>query len=90
MFDLLVKDAKIFDGSGASPVHGELAVNDGRIAAIGSYRSTSSRAKAIGPMPAKSKVGALHSINSTDRIPETRREWSNHAFSLFMNYRSTP
>ncbi|MBV8189862.1 MAG: amidohydrolase family protein, partial [Alphaproteobacteria bacterium] len=35
MFDLLVKDAEIIDGSGGAPVRGELAVKDGRIAGIG-------------------------------------------------------
>jgi N-acyl-D-amino-acid deacylase len=35
MFDLVIKDAEIFDGSGASPVHGELGVTNGRIAGIG-------------------------------------------------------
>jgi N-acyl-D-aspartate/D-glutamate deacylase len=35
MFDLVIKDAEIFDGSGAAPVRGELGVSDGRIAAIG-------------------------------------------------------
>src|SRR5499427_2192485 len=35
MFDLVIKDAQIFDGSGAQPVHGDLGVVDGRIAAIG-------------------------------------------------------
>src|SRR5690348_1081014 len=36
MFDLVIRDAEIFDGSGAKPVHGDLGVTDGRIAAIGS------------------------------------------------------
>jgi N-acyl-D-aspartate/D-glutamate deacylase len=35
MFDLVIKDAEIFDGSGAKPTHGDLGVTDGRIAAIG-------------------------------------------------------
>ena len=35
MFDLIIKDAEIFDGSGAKPVHGDLGVTGGRIAAIG-------------------------------------------------------
>ena len=35
MFDLVIKDAEIFDGSGAKPVHGDLGVSNGRIAAIG-------------------------------------------------------
>jgi N-acyl-D-aspartate/D-glutamate deacylase len=36
MFDLVIKDAQIFDGSGAKPVPGDLGVRDGKIAAIGS------------------------------------------------------
>ena len=32
---LFIKDAEIFDGSGAKPVHGDLGVRDGRIAEIG-------------------------------------------------------
>lgn len=35
MFDLVIKDAEIFDGSGARPVRGDLGVTGGRIAAIG-------------------------------------------------------
>jgi N-acyl-D-amino-acid deacylase len=35
MFDLIIRDAQIFDGSGAAPVQGDLAVSGGRIAAIG-------------------------------------------------------
>ena len=35
MFDLVIKDAEIFDGAGAKPVHGDLGVTAGKIAAIG-------------------------------------------------------
>src|SRR6478735_10052003 len=35
MFDLVIKDAEIFDGSGATPVRGDLSVTGGRIAEIG-------------------------------------------------------
>src|SRR5258706_12651397 len=35
MFDLVIKGAGIFDGSGAGPVHGDLGVSGGKIAAIG-------------------------------------------------------
>jgi N-acyl-D-amino-acid deacylase len=35
MFDLVIKDAEIFDGSGAKPVHGDLGVTGGRIVEIG-------------------------------------------------------
>ncbi len=35
MFDLLIKDAEIFDGSGAQPVHGDVGVSGGKIAAVG-------------------------------------------------------
>ena len=35
MFDLVIKDAEIFDGSGATPVRGDLGVTGGRIAEIG-------------------------------------------------------
>ncbi len=35
MFDLVIKDAEIFDGSGAKSTHGDLAVANGKIAAIG-------------------------------------------------------
>ena len=35
MFDLVIKDAEIFDGAGSAPVHGDLGVTAGRIAAIG-------------------------------------------------------
>ncbi len=35
MFDLVIRDAAILDGSGAKPVHGDLGVTDGKIAAIG-------------------------------------------------------
>ncbi|HEX2892244.1 amidohydrolase family protein [Vineibacter terrae] len=35
MFDLVIKDATIYDGTGGTARHGDLAVTDGRIAAIG-------------------------------------------------------
>lgn len=35
MFDLVIKNAEIFDGSGAQPVHGDLGVANGKIAEIG-------------------------------------------------------
>ncbi|MBR2819589.1 MAG: amidohydrolase family protein [Reyranella sp.] len=35
MFDLVIKDAEIHDGSGARPMKGDLGVSDGRITAIG-------------------------------------------------------
>ena len=35
MHDLVIRDALIYDGTGAAPRHGALAVADGRIAAIG-------------------------------------------------------
>ncbi|HSH99893.1 MAG TPA: amidohydrolase family protein [Reyranella sp.] len=35
MFDLVIKDAEIFDGSGAAATRGDLGVTGGRIAAIG-------------------------------------------------------
>ena len=35
MFDLVIKDAEIFDGSGAQPVRGDLGVTAGRITAVG-------------------------------------------------------
>ena len=35
MFDLIIKDAEIFDGTGAAPVRGDLAVSGGRIVEIG-------------------------------------------------------
>src|SRR6185503_3803017 len=35
MFDLVIKDAEIYDGSGAKPVRGDLGVSGGKIAEIG-------------------------------------------------------
>ena len=35
MFDLVIKDAEIFDGSGAKPMRGDLGVTGGRIAEMG-------------------------------------------------------
>ncbi|WP_326542638.1 N-acyl-D-amino-acid deacylase family protein [Pseudorhodoferax sp.] len=34
MHDLLIRNARIYDGTGAAPLQGDLAVSDGRIAAI--------------------------------------------------------
>ena len=36
MTDLLIRNALVLDGSGAAPVHADVAVRDGRIAAVGS------------------------------------------------------
>jgi N-acyl-D-amino-acid deacylase len=35
MYDLLIKNAQIYDGGGRPPLHAALAVEDGRIAAVG-------------------------------------------------------
>src|SRR6478736_309561 len=35
MFDLVIKDAEIFDGSGNAPVRGDLGVTNGKIEAVG-------------------------------------------------------
>ena len=35
MFDLVIKDAEIFDGAGSAPGHGDVGVTAGRIAAVG-------------------------------------------------------
>ncbi|MFI4999691.1 MAG: amidohydrolase family protein [Reyranellales bacterium] len=35
MFDLVIRDAQIFDGSGAKPMHGDIGVTAGKIAEIG-------------------------------------------------------
>ncbi|MCX7275206.1 MAG: hypothetical protein NTV19_19050 [Burkholderiales bacterium] len=34
MFDLLISNAKIYDGLGSEPFEGQVAVKDGRIAAV--------------------------------------------------------
>lgn len=35
MHDLVIRDATIFDGAGSAPVQGDLAVSDGKVAAVG-------------------------------------------------------
>ena len=35
MHDFLIRNALLLDGLGSAPVHGDLAVRDGRIAALG-------------------------------------------------------
>lgn len=35
MFDVVIKDAQIFDGTGGAPIRGDLGVTGGRIAAVG-------------------------------------------------------
>src|SRR5580700_6277876 len=35
MFDLVIRDAEIFDGAGSQPLHGDLGVTGGRIVEIG-------------------------------------------------------
>ena len=35
MADLLIKNAEIYDGTGADPVQGNLAVEDGKVVALG-------------------------------------------------------
>ncbi|MEZ5831159.1 MAG: D-aminoacylase [Dongiaceae bacterium] len=41
--DLLIRHALLFDGTGASPIAGDVAVSDGKIAAIGDLRNWRSR-----------------------------------------------
>ncbi len=40
VYDLRIRGAALYDGSGAAPVRGDLALADGRIAAIGDCRGT--------------------------------------------------
>ena len=35
MFDLVIRDATIYDGTGSAPTHGDLGVANGKITAIG-------------------------------------------------------
>jgi N-acyl-D-amino-acid deacylase len=37
MHDLIIRDAEIFDGTGGAPVRGDIAVDDGKIAAVGTF-----------------------------------------------------
>ena len=46
MFDLLVKNGKIYDGTGAAGYEADVGVLDGRIAAIGKLEQTSEEAGA--------------------------------------------
>jgi len=43
MADLLIKNAKIYDGTGADPVQGNLAVEDGKVVALGADTPTGSQ-----------------------------------------------
>ncbi len=42
-YDLLIKDAEILDGTGTPAVHGNLAVQDGKIVALGDISGTATR-----------------------------------------------
>lgn len=41
--DLLIRNARIVDGTGAPAVHGDVAVKDGRILAVGAFEGTATR-----------------------------------------------
>ena len=42
--DLLIRNGVVYDGSGNAPVRGDVAVNDGRVVAVGALRDyTASR-----------------------------------------------
>src|SRR5262245_66104407 len=41
MHDLLIRNALLVDGTGAAPVHGDLAVSKGKIAEIGRVKGSS-------------------------------------------------
>ena len=43
MYDILIKNAVIYDGSGADAFSGSVAVKDGRIAAVGEAGGDSAR-----------------------------------------------
>ena len=43
MYDLIIRGADICDGTGTPPVHGDIAMSDGRIAAIGSVSGAARR-----------------------------------------------
>ncbi|MBN7795901.1 N-acyl-D-amino-acid deacylase family protein [Parahaliea mediterranea] len=44
MYDLIIKNARIFDGTGEPPFHGAVAVSEGRIAAMGTRLDGDARA----------------------------------------------
>jgi N-acyl-D-amino-acid deacylase len=43
MHDLLIKDGNIVDGSGRKPFLGDIAIKDGRVAAVGKLGSEAAR-----------------------------------------------
>ena len=43
-FDLLLRNAVIFDGTGGARHHGDIALSDGRIAAVGRLEATDAAA----------------------------------------------
>ena len=43
MADLLIKNAEIYDGTGADPVQGNLAVKDGKVVALGKETPAASK-----------------------------------------------
>ena len=45
MFDLLIKNAQLFDGTGSAPITGDLAVTDGRIVSVGTISTSTVEAR---------------------------------------------
>ncbi len=43
LFDLLIKNGKIIDGSGIASLHADLAVDEGKIAEIGTLDTASAK-----------------------------------------------
>jgi len=65
--DLLIRNGVVYDGSGNAPVRGDVAVNDGRVVAVGALRDyTASR-----QLDAKGLAVAPGFINVLSWAPET-------------------
>ena len=75
MFDLVIKDAEIYDGAGSAPVRGDLGVTNGRIEAVGSSLGAAKETvKADGLALGKGVVVAEtehEALTAIDRAPLT-------------------
>ena len=63
MFDLVIKDAEILDGSGAPRVHGDLGVAGGRIAAILPPLTPTSPRTGFAPEPSRISASLMTRSN---------------------------
>ena len=79
-FDLLIRDARIIDGSGMPSFHGDVAVNDGKIVETGRLQGTAKKTidaegRAVAP-------GFIEGTRTSSNLSEAYKERARASVAL--------